>query len=407
MALNIQRLVDQINVRIAAADGSTPASEINKLIKLAHEASVSPGVREYQSVGDLPTIDSSELGELAYVRDQQSFYYGKSLDLGWVALPPSSSVELPAPFVEYLQGTQYGFVSGGSPTPKFNIEKFSMTNDLNSFIVGSLVRSAYGVNGSSSRTHGYLSGGAGPPSLGTGTVPYGNDWIQRFPFTADGNSVQVGTLGTSAGAHPGARTTYTQGDEGFRIGGYYYAVPTIISYNFIDKFPFSSETTATQVAAISAGRTGAIFDSGISGYTRGYAIYGYSHIARERWDYVSTSTGVAIGDLTYKRYGTSTASSDVSGYVAGGYGNPPTPTSNNKIDKFPFANDENTSTTVGVLSSQVYNMNQGQQSTTHGYATGGTGATQSMSKYLFASDGNSVSVGSLTVQLALASGQQV
>lgn len=405
MALNIQPLIDQISAKIAAADSATSSGDLKQLIDLAQRATTSGGILEYQSKQDLPSLDSSQLGRLAFVRDESSFYYGRSDSAGWYGLTMTGGDEV-EPFEEYLQGTQYGFVSGGAPTPKTNIEKFSMTNDLNSFIMAQLARSAYGQAGSSSRTHGYVAGGAGPPALGPGVTPYSNNWIQRFQFAADLNAVQVGTL-ASAGSYPGGNATYTQGDEAFKIGGYEFTVPSITAYNFIQKFPFSAETTATQVAAISAGRTGNTFDSGISGYTRGYAIYGNQSLARERWEYVSTATGVAIGNLSLMRYGTSTASSDVSGYVAGGYGSPPTPSNRNVIDKFPFANDEATSTSVGILPYQIYNMNQGSQSTTTGYVSGGTGSPTTMYKINFASDGNTTNAGALTQTMTLGSGHQL
>ena len=405
MALNIQQLINQINERLVAVDSATPSSELNRLVELAQGFTTSGGVFEYQFEGDLPPFDSSQLGRIAFVRDGASFYYGKSDSAGWSVIPMVGVAEEEVSFNEYLQGTQYGYVAGGSPVPKFNIEQFSMTNDVNSSITASLARATRGQAGASSRTHGYVSGGAGPPSMGPGSVPYGNDWIQRFQFVPTLTSVQVGTL-ASAGSYPSASATYTQGDEGFRIGGYEFTGPSITAYNFIQKFPFSSETTATQVAAISAGRTGNVYDAGISGYTRGYATAGHNGIARERWEYVSTATSTAIGNLSWMRYGNSTASSDVSGYAAGGLGTGPQYT-RNIIDKFPFVNDEATSTDVGDLPYQMYGLNQGSQSTTNGYASGGTGNTASFYKINFASDGNATNAAYLTQTMNEAAGHQL
>lgn len=95
------------------------------------------------------------------------------------------------------------------------------------------------------------------------------------------------------------------------------------------------------------------------------------------------------------------------GYTSGGKVGP---TSSTVIDKFPFASDGN-ATDVGDLLS-ILQQASGQSSTTHGYTSGGIVGPQYapsrsiiIHKFSFASDGNAIYVGDLTIRRGQTAGQ--
>ena len=99
---------------------------------------------------------------------------------------------------------------------------------------------------------------------------------------------------------------------------------------------------------------------------------------------------VTAGNQIARPVGANTFQGSVSGYVSGGrYGT----TDMNTIQKFPFPSDAN-STDVGDLTIARYYL-AGTQSTTSGYAFGGTPGIDRIDKFPFASDDDSTDVGNL------------
>jgi hypothetical protein len=144
-----------------------------------------------------------------------------------------------------------GYVSGGGqnfPTSiggYTTIQKFNFSSDQSSFFVGNLSANTRVAIGQSSITHGYTSGGFVP-----GTPAY-YDSINKFPFAADSNSTNVATL-TQARRQGAGQSSLTHG----YVSGGEVAVPAATSVNTIDKFPFASDTNATDVGDLSAIRRG-------------------------------------------------------------------------------------------------------------------------------------------------------
>jgi len=107
---------------------------------------------------------------------------------------------------------------------------------------------------------------------------------------------------------------------------------------------------------------------------------------------VETSPSLPIGRI---QNGAGHAST-IHGYSSGGEEqNLPTNTRYLQIVKFPFANDNNSETTVGTLAEDK-NKSRGVSSTTHGFTTGGSNegvAGISIDKFPFSTDNNAVSVG--------------
>ena len=86
--------------------------------------------------------------------------------------------------------------------------------------------------------------------------------------------------------------------------------------------------------------------SSVSGYVSGGYFDGSPSnlTAIDKFPFASDSNASNVGDLTFKRYGGAGQSSSASGYTSGGEA----PTRIDIIDKFPFATD-NDATDVGDL----------------------------------------------------------
>jgi hypothetical protein len=141
----------------------------------------------------------------------------------------------------------HGYVSGGyaygggySWHRYNNIEKFPFSTDTNSTDVGDITITRSHVVGNSSSTHGYIHGGEAP--TGKSNV------IDKFPFASDGNATDVGDLIVAQSR--GGASNYTT--AGYRIGGY-GGTPYHAYKNVIQSFSFSSDGNATDQADLWAG----------------------------------------------------------------------------------------------------------------------------------------------------------
>ena len=188
----------------------------------------------------------------------------------------------PTYFTDYfpaapIQGSTSGYSSGGQQSPnKVNyIEKFSFSSDGNSTDVGDLTDVRGYLTGQSSSASGYSSGGNNP--LGMRNI------IDKFPFAVDANATDVGDM-TELKNQTAGQSSPT---HGYNTGGLVPSQSPSIGIT-IDKFTFSSDANATDV-----------------------------------------------GDLSVRRYDAGGTSSPDDGYSAGGA----TPPSINVIDKFPFSTD--------------------------------------------------------------------
>jgi hypothetical protein len=235
-----------------------------------------------------------------------------------------------------------GYTSGGRITPGAQniIDKFAFATNTNATDVGNLIAGKYAITGTSSQTHGYTSSGF--PTVNT---------IQKFPFSADSNTTDVGDLSQSrafAGSVGQSSTTF-----GYHAGG--YSGPPRVTLNTIDKFSFAADGNATDVGDLTEGKENASGQSSTShGYSSGGFVgsappYVYSNVIN-KFPFSSDTNASDIGDLTIARNALAGQSSTVSGYTSGGTGDPSPPaTFYNTVEKFPFATDTN-ATDVGDLS---------------------------------------------------------
>lgn len=146
-------------------------------------------------------------------------------------------------YVAGQSSTTYGYTSGGQSTPSsptyYNtIEKFSFSADGNATDVGDLtVARGLTPGGQSSTTHGYTTGGI--------DASYYYNIIDKFSFVSDGNATDVGDMVVGAYGQQTSGTSSTT--HGYGAGGYNLAVAPTTTFNVIEKFSFSTDGNSTDV----------------------------------------------------------------------------------------------------------------------------------------------------------------
>jgi hypothetical protein len=295
------------------------------------------------------------------------------------------------------QGTISGYSSGGfggSPLASQNtIDKFPFATNSNATDVGDLAAARHGGAGNSSQTSGYFSASN---SVNT---------IQKFPFATDTNATNIGNLLNS---YTSGATGQSSSTHGYVSGG---SVPGVGVVNTIQKFPFATDSNATDV-----GDATTTFNqrAGQSSFVSGYATGGFygpdtppSLINTiDKFPFATDSNATDVGDITVTRRGAAGQSSTVSGYMTSGYRGSPDNVRVNTIEKFPFATDTN-ATDIGDLT-RLTDFSTGQSSTVSGYTSGGeNGPVQNIiDKFPFATDTNAADAADLTQGRYYLVGQQ-
>jgi len=153
--------------------------------------------------------------------------------------------------------TTHGYISGGSSpgvnnttTQTNSIEKFPFASDTSASSVGVITpEKRAAVAGQSSATHGYTTAGFRTPSVYYNT-------IDKFPFASDANASDVGDL-TITHAYSGNPAGQSSTTDGYNSGGNQRVPPSVpvISIAIIDKFPFTSDTNASNIGNLTVSRT--------------------------------------------------------------------------------------------------------------------------------------------------------
>ena len=409
MAINIEKLITQIDARYAAIDSNTSVVEQFR-INQARDRLNNSGVNAltYNSTGQLPsTADSAFLGTIAYVRTDNvfgdsdgAFYVATARDSGWVRVASTqdsdeAAIAAPggggaAPSGSQVQGSAYGFKVGGE-TPHDGvslnvIDRYSFTSDANATDYGDLTvgRGSYLAGCTENDNYGYAGGGYAPPGS--------TNIIDRFPYASAANAVDVGDLSHTGYGKAGCSST----THGYAIGG----SPAV---EVIDKFPFAASANASDIGDFASSSRYYLMSASSS--TKAYAVGGNGHQNIESVPFASDGNMTAIGvNLLVPTYSASANSSETHGYTAGGYQG--SPTQINTIQKFPFAAEDATSD-VGDMTRTTANQ-AGSNSTTHGYAHGGQdppGVVNNIEKWSYSSDGNATDVGDLSTPTSWYSAQ--
>lgn len=242
-------------------------------------------------------------------------------------------------------------------------------------------------------TSGYKSGGYG--QSGPSDPLQWRDTIDKFPFSTDTNATDVGdlTLGRGGAGQSSKVSGYHSGG-GSPLGA--------TGVNNIDKFPFAVDGNATDVGDLTQIRR---YSIGQHSLTHGYTSGGGNPSpvnTIDKFPFSVDTNASDVGDLTVGRNQAAGQSSTESGYTSGGAGTPSVV--NLSIDKFPFAVDANASD-VGDLS-EARSYTAGQSSADNGYTSGGENpALTTIDKFPFATDANATDVGDLTIGKYSPSGQ--
>ena len=276
---DITGLLEAVQKKINAVDSSASTGDLLRLLSAVRQSGT-PTVFSYNG-DEFPNLldGTDDLQMLAYNLDSDKLYFQKDR---WLAK------RLPLIF----QGTNFGYASGGgTPSATNVIDKFPFASDTNASDVGDLtVARAEGLAaGQSSTTHGYTSGGE---------YPSASNVIDKFPFATDTNASDVGDL--TAGRRGGTSGQSSE-DNGYTTGG--IIAPSYPASNVIDKFPFASDTNASDVGDLTVARVnGAGQSSGSNGYTSGGRTPSNSNVV-DKFPFASNANATDVGDLTVARFG--------------------------------------------------------------------------------------------------------
>jgi len=243
-----------------------------------------------------------------------------------------------------------GYTSGGKiPAQVDTIDKFPFSSDSPAIDVGELspTTGISGTAGHQSTTNGYTSG------------------IQKFPFSSDSPATDIGelTCGRSDTAGSSSQTHgYTSGGLSFPGGPEVLAIP-----NVIDKFPFTSDTSSTDVGDLVQSVRFAVGQSSTTfGYSSGGAIPTGSGDSGsvacntiQKYPFSSDTNASDVGELASTYCGSAGQSSSTNGYRSGGKTAPADFGPYDRLEKFPFSVDAPASD-IGELANQ-HVLSAGQQ----------------------------------------------
>ena len=440
--INIRKIKELAQKKINDLTDQSPINELEDLVKIVQLSG--GGHLSADSDGDLPTT-----GMIAFDKQYDRFFYNKkapkfrkdSTRPGGTVSDTASRITRGArridrgrrrrtswsrklygrvnPTASGSSGPSYGgsvagyMLGGYTPTSSFSnvVDNFSFASDANATDVGDMTSPVnyYGQSGTSS-THGYHMGGY-PPGYTNG------DKVEAVSYSSGGN--MVASPYVLSGGQIGGNTS-TLGDKDTAMYSIGSTAPTPAGPH-IQKFALPVGANSTDVGDLQHDdrSSPSPFTGGLymfAGSTSPTHVYmaggiapsvpgGTSAIGKFPMasDANSTNVGSLYGDI---RDATGNSSS-THGYVSGGIwsvpeGNPnPAAVYQFNISKYSFASDGN-STDVGDTLGGRYAS--GQSSTTHGYRTGGINptpppnwSTNTIQKFPFASDADATDVGDLTV----------
>jgi len=227
---------------------------------------------------------------------------------------------------------------------RFSFASFAPAVNLGSLTPTTVARSA---GGHSSREHGYVSGGLTTPF----STSDASRSLIRYPFASAADEVATSNSLTSAGGGHAAQSSNT---HGYVSGGYGGSTAAPVGYTRIDKFAFQASSICTNIGNLTQQRSNHLISepsayssiAGISSAIAGYSAGGQSTPPSpsntyfntvDKFPFATDTNASDVGDLTGNRGAAIGTSSTTTGYVNGGYGAPAN--SINTIDSFPFAND--------------------------------------------------------------------
>ena len=213
----------------------------------------------------------------------------------------------------------YGYNVGGYSPARTTIDKYSLTSDGNATAVGTLNQGT-GYNSSSvnSETYGYV----------VGAYPgYSNQDIQRWPFASEGSSIAMtGTLEPSSSAGMGAGGHHST-DYGYASGG---RSPTYL--NRIEKYSFISDDNSIDVGNLT---TAVAYVSGSQSATDAYALGGINPTLSpspandridsiDKWPFSSDTNATDVASLNHRSHHINSNESQTDTFATSGLDTPRT-----------------------------------------------------------------------------------
>ena len=293
-------------------------------------------------------------------------------------------------------GENNGYAMGGWPLsgPFGTIDKYSYSSDGNATKVADLQDREASGSQHSTLTHGYYGGGL----INNSTI---TDTIQRFQFSNDSDAVDTtqNLLTAYAGWYYGSCQSDTYA---YVHGGKApYTSPANDSIDVIQKFQFNTSNNATDVGNLYATTSS---NAGANSLTHGYAAGGYQVTGGsasrirviQKWPFASDTNATDVGDIQQGAYGCSGCTTTTHGYSLGGHDGS---SFSNIIEKYSYAADGN-ATDVGNMTEA--NMPGTTSSQTHGYRHGGNTASSPnksnvIDKFSFSAGGNATDVGDIPI----------
>lgn len=249
----------------------------------------------------------------------------------------------------------YGYLIGGRLYPPNAATdaffKFSFTSDGDTTDVGELIEPRWSLAGTQSSSYGYASGGYAPyPS----PITSYSDVIQKFPFSSDTSAIDVGELSNYVEESASSCST----THGYNLGGH-IGTPTgpTPSTNTIRQFPFASDTSSTDTATL-------LYRMSKGAATQseefGYYVHGNSPIdlnpsvseVIQKFTFASNANALDVGELLDRKAFGAAYSSQTYGYKAGGYN--PSYGGVEQVEKWAFSSDSS-SADVSELTYNVWN----------------------------------------------------
>lgn len=270
-------------------------------------------------------------------------------------------------FFSDLRGFDTGYFGGGNPGPLSTMDRTTYSTDTTTVVPGAALSVArYGLAATGSQSAGYFGGGATVSTMDklsystetTAAVPGAALSIARFSFAATGNE-----------------------RFGYFAGGLLY--PPI--YSTVDKLTYSTDTTAaTPSAALTSARYNFAATGTALGFNSGYFCGGTTGApvlsAINKLNFSSETTSTIPATMSAARYQPTGTGSGFAGYIGGG--GPLT----SAVDKLAYTNE----TLARIPSANLSSARQAQGATasqTSGYFGGGNpGPVSTMDKVTYSTD---------------------
>ena len=270
-------------------------------------------------------------------------------------------------FFSDLRGFDTGYFGGGNPGPLSTMDRTTYSTDTTTVVPGAALSVArYGLAATGSQSAGYFGGGATVSTMDklsystetTAVVPGAALSIARFSFAATGNE-----------------------RFGYFAGGLLY--PPI--YSTVDKLTYSTDTTAaTPSAALTSARYNFAATGTALGFNSGYFCGGTTGApvlsAINKLNFSSETTSTIPATMSAARYQPTGTGSGFAGYIGGG--GPLT----SAVDKLAYNNE----TLARIPSANLSSARQAQGATasqTSGYFGGGNpGPVSTMDKVTYSTD---------------------